>query len=382
MRNQRYVLFKAVLIILLLSEFAVADVPLLVNYRGYIDVSDPGIGLSTGALTVELEFNLYDTSETEGATPLWTETRSIQLLDGNFAVMLGRVNPFSLDTFSGAQRYLSVSIDGEEVIDAQQLSSVPYAMQAGNVYSSPDGRVGIGTSSPTTHLDVRGAIKATGNVLIGSNVTAGGSISADSVTSNGIIQSASGGFVFPDGSTLNSASSNSLDSADGDPKQAVYVDNDGNVGIGTTGPAERLEVKGNIKASGAIAGFGVVPVGSVTAWHKAIVGASDPPDGWVECNGQVLDDPASPLHGQIIPDLNLAAGFVRGSTTSGTLLTDLVVGDHLHTAAAHSHYSPGHKHGGLTTTTSAIINPANITISGNTGGKSNTITMVWIIRVK
>jgi hypothetical protein len=40
-------------------------------------------------------------------------------------------------------------------------------------------------------------------------------------------------------------SAHSLDAADGDPTDAVYVDNDGNVGIGTASPGRALQVGSN-----------------------------------------------------------------------------------------------------------------------------------------
>jgi hypothetical protein len=39
----------------------------------------------------------------------------------------------------------------------------------------------------------------------------------------------------------------SLDAADGDPVDAVYVDNEGNVGMGTTSPLEKLDVDGSLR---------------------------------------------------------------------------------------------------------------------------------------
>lgn len=42
------------------------------------------------------------------------------------------------------------------------------------------------------------------------------------------------------------------------------------------------------------------------------------PDGWVECNGQVLSDSDSPYNGETIPDLNGENRFLMGSSTSGT----------------------------------------------------------------
>jgi hypothetical protein len=51
---------------------------------------------------------------------------------------------------------------------------------------------------------------------------------------------------------------NSLDAADGSPTNAVYVDNDGKVGIGTTTPGAQLDVAGELKVlNGASAYYGI-----------------------------------------------------------------------------------------------------------------------------
>lgn len=82
----------------------------------------------------------------------------------------------------------------------------------------------------------------------------------------------------------------------------------------------------------------IVPVGSIIAWAKSLTGVPALPAGWVECNGQTLSDPQSPLNGQVIPNLNGASGgtqrFLRGSTTSGTTGGSET---HYHTVPACSH---------------------------------------------
>lgn len=87
-----------------------------------------------------------------------------------------------------------------------------------------------------------------------------------------------------------------------------------------------------------------LPLGSILAWHRDL-GPERPaplPPGWVECNGQILDDPESPYHGLEIPNLNGPAAtgegglFLRGSLRSGVLQ-----GDQLQ---SHTHIDAGHQH--------------------------------------
>ena len=63
------------------------------------------------------------------------------------------------------------------------------------------------------------------------------------------------------------------------------------------------------------------PIGSVRGWCKNKPGVPALGANWVECNGQVLNDPDSPLDGQVIDDFNGALGgpprFLRGALASG-----------------------------------------------------------------
>jgi hypothetical protein len=63
---------------------------------------------------------------------------------------------------------------------------------------------------------------------------------------------------------------------------------------------------------------GLVPIGGVIPWFKDTPGVPALPSQFVERNGQVLNDPESPLDGQTMPDINTgAARFIRGGMNSG-----------------------------------------------------------------
>jgi hypothetical protein len=64
----------------------------------------------------------------------------------------------------------------------------------------------------------------------------------------------------------------------------------------------------------------LLPVGFIGAWPKSRANIPALPGSWVECNGQVLNDPDSPFHGQTMDDLNGVSGpqrFLRGASASG-----------------------------------------------------------------
>ena len=116
----------------------------------------------------------------------------------------------------------------------------------------------------------------------------------------------------------------------------------------------------------------ISPVGSIIAWHRTFANTPSLPDGWVECNGQVLSDSDSPYNGQTIPDLNASSGterFLRGASTSGS-----VGGSETHTHTIPV-TGPNFVQGG-----GQIV--INGTVTGNAGTLPSYFEVVWIMRVK
>ena len=119
-----------------------------------------------------------------------------------------------------------------------------------------------------------------------------------------------------------------------------------------------------------------LPIGSIIDWYKGLLSIPVLCYGWVECNGQTLADPLSPLNGQVIPNLNGdAAGadtftnskapvYLRGGTTAGTYTTDAIKA-HQHavtgvTVSAHTHsIAPG---GGSTASATQASHTHTVTL--------------------
>ncbi|MFH1429626.1 MAG: hypothetical protein ABIH39_07785, partial [Candidatus Margulisiibacteriota bacterium] len=150
---------------------------------------------------------------------------SISVVQGVYSVDLGDDNnqlpPIAL---AGGSAYLQITIEGSIMAPRTKIDSVAYALQAGavtgesSVFTST-GNVGIGTTTPSTKLEVAGTVSANAFSGDGSGLT-----------------------NVPGASTVYGAYA----SADDD---SVYVNADGKVGIGTTAPASKLDVAGNIGLS-------------------------------------------------------------------------------------------------------------------------------------
>jgi hypothetical protein len=92
-------------------------------------------------------FTIY--ADAAGTTSLWTETQAITLDSGFFSTTLGSVTALPTGLFNGTTRFLGIKVGADpEMTPRQPLTSVPYALVAGNV---------TGDITPTS-ISVGGAV--------------------------------------------------------------------------------------------------------------------------------------------------------------------------------------------------------------------------------
>jgi hypothetical protein len=243
------IIFILLAVTLLLSTsltFAQSQsIPPYINYQGRL--IDQASGAPVNGVK-NITFALYDAAT--GGTPIYSQSQPVTITNGSFSVYLGKgegnyqgnkvTDGIPAEVFTDhSAKYLGIKMADSptEMKPRQVIASVAYAYKAeqaesavqserareaeslvGQVNVNSTGNVGIGTASPSEKLQVDGNIKAAGTVKATS--------------------------FEGDGSKLTGMSKHSLDAADGDPVDAVYVDNAGKVGIGTTSPEMKLEVVG------------------------------------------------------------------------------------------------------------------------------------------
>jgi hypothetical protein len=155
----------------------------------------------------------------------------------------------------------------------------------------PDGRVGIGTASPTAKLDINGQTKIRGGLEVGAvrpwiltDWGAGSDIDAllPGSVQGGLIQAPAahhltvgiyGNEIWDSFSVLTDSNfDGSLDTV------GLYVKSDGKVGIGTTTPGANLEVNGQVKITGGSPAAGRVltsDAGGLATWQTPFTGDSN-----------------------------------------------------------------------------------------------------------
>ncbi|UCF04685.1 MAG: hypothetical protein JSV33_12270 [bacterium] len=231
------------ILVLALAHTAITAVPQTISYQGVLK-DDTGAIVPDGEYTFTFKIYNVDT----GGTPLWTEVQTIPVSAGILDAVLGAVNPIELNF--DEQYWLGVTIGaGAELAPRTELTASPYALNAqmvrgGNLFPQ-SGHTGIGTTIPSHPLEIEGTVSdQVGIEYHGSN------LDWASIYVNAVNASCKPGYGYLRQYTLRA-----LTHLDTDDRwhvrilgsQLLSVKPDGNVGIGTIDPIEKLDVTGAVR---------------------------------------------------------------------------------------------------------------------------------------
>jgi hypothetical protein len=140
-----------VLLLSALASSAIAQAPGTVGYQGRLLKADA----SPAGGVVSMTFALYTAAT--GGDALWSETQSVALTDGYYAVQLGAVSAFPASLWNGAARFLEVRVGDSVLAPRQAVGSAPYAFLA-EVARSVIGTVRVGPSGAACDVSNAGGI--------------------------------------------------------------------------------------------------------------------------------------------------------------------------------------------------------------------------------
>ncbi len=202
-----------------------------------------------------------------GANAIVTASNSVQLGDANVT----NVNTSGTLT-AGAVTYPNIDgtigqvlgTSGTGTLQWVTPGATPWSVSGNNVYNSNTGNIGVGTSTPSSKLDVNGSanfsglVKTSGTAPIGqhgSSLWIGGN-------DNGALFSTGtnelGIRIFNNSISPGSSTIQGWDYFQNVPRVIAINDGGGNVGIGTSAPVAKLDVTGNVKIADGTQGSGKV----------------------------------------------------------------------------------------------------------------------------
>ena len=223
----------SVLLFVLATQVALGQIPQKMSYQG---VLTDGNNNAVADGTYNLTFKLYDV--VAGGTELWTETQSVDISNGLFNVILGAVNPLTLDFDKPYWLGITVGV-GSELNPRIELASAPYSLNARSVVQSINSLKGDVTLAAGTNV----TINSSDNTL---TISAANGAGSGSTLDQAYDQGGAGA-----GRTINAdAGAVHIQGADG-----LHVDS--NVGIGTIEPEYLLEVRNSVTEDDAPAVYGV-----------------------------------------------------------------------------------------------------------------------------
>ncbi|RIK42413.1 MAG: hypothetical protein DCC55_08930 [Chloroflexi bacterium] len=258
------------------AVMASAPVAPVLHYQGRL--LDPTTGQPKPDGSYPASFRIYNVAT--GGSPLWTETKSIVISRGLFSTLLGDTTALDLSHFDGRELYLGVSVGSDpEAEPRQRIAFVAYALYAADA-DTLDGQDAAAfapashphdgsavTSGTIAEARIDPAIARDGEIVpaVLAADGAGSGLDADLLDGQNADAFATAGHRH-----------SSLDAPDGNPQNALQVNNAGDVGIGTTTPSAKLDVVGTIEARG-YAGSSTITTFSVPADLEIVMEPTDNP---------------------------------------------------------------------------------------------------------
>ncbi|RKG79680.1 hypothetical protein D7W79_09775 [Corallococcus exercitus] len=233
-----------------------------------------------------------------------------------------------------------------------------------------EGRVGVGTEEPTAalhvaHGDVR--LDGGGDVLFAGN----GQVWSGAPDTHSIQFGLAGALRLQEaGDILLTAGA-----PDGTRAPTLTVSGEkGFVGVGTRAPVDALTVNGTLQATGGLIfpdgstqeeAVVPIPIGTIVDWWRPATSFQVSAEGFQICDGSTVTHPNSPLRGTRLPDLRdqfvrSVSSFEEIGTTGGaeTHVHDVVLQPHthsiLHTHDIQAQFDPTHQTSGTVLTQSAL----------------------------
>jgi len=286
------------------AQTSSTDFPRLIRFSGILKAS-PG---KAQADTVGVTFALYH--DAEGGSPIWLETQNVTVdAGGHYSVMLGSASKDGMPAelfVANEARWLGVREEGQEESTRLLLVSVPYALKAADaetlggmplsafllnpgsvetsqtgssptitktdtakrfaatigvnyvpvfadalgtltnslLFQSAAGVIGINTATPSSAANVR--LHVNGNILLNGQTTH--QVQMIGAASSGRLGQDSSGFFFASDTTGKSIRFLTVPSG-GTLTPQMYILGNGNVGVGTATPGNKLTVAGTVEST-------------------------------------------------------------------------------------------------------------------------------------
>lgn len=257
--NTKYALVRLTLFTLL-ALFAVApparaanaNPPGKMTFQGFLtDASNPPVPLgNTTPANTTVIFKIYKSPTSAAAADvLWAESQVVTVDKGHFSVLLGEgsavtgftdKHPTDLSgVFIGADasdRWIGITVDGAEITPRIQFFAAPYAQlaKAANSLVNPSGQ--------TIFNLANGTLEGTADMTVTGSVTSSGS-------GAGLLFGNRNGSGVWQWYTSDGTARLWNDNGAGSFGDRVAVSSDGKLGIGTTSPAEALDINGKLTIS-------------------------------------------------------------------------------------------------------------------------------------